>query len=105
MNTNSEPTSDEKTPSFFLDDDKTGKGSLDFQNKSDETVTNETLSNIHGTKVPKTISGIHWPSLVIGAGIAVACIFCGVLIANMINDEATPILDNTPQKQTKTIRR
>ncbi|KFM14716.1 putative disulfide bond formation protein D [Marine Group I thaumarchaeote SCGC AAA799-O18] len=101
MNTNSEPTSDEKTPSFFLDDDKTGKGSLDFQNKSDETVTNETLSNIHGTKVPKTISGIHWPSLVIGAGIAVACIFCGVLMVNMINSETTSILDETPQKQTE----
>jgi protein-disulfide isomerase len=101
LNTNSEPTSDEKTPSFFLDDDKTGKGSLDFQNKSDETVTNETLSNIHGTKVPKTISGIHWPSLVIGAGIAVACIFCGVLMVNMINSETTSILDETPQKQTE----
>ena len=101
MNTNSEPTSDEKTPSFFLDDDKTGKGSLDFQNKSDETVTNETLSNIHGTKVPKTISGIHWPSLVIGAGIAVACIFCGVLMINMINNETMPVLDETPQKQTE----
>ena len=101
MNPNSEPSSDDKIPSFFLDDNKIGKESLDFQNKSDETDTNETLSNIHATKTPRIPRGIHWPSLVIGAGIAVACIFCGVLMVNMINDETIPILDETPQKQTE----
>ena len=101
MNPNSEPSSDDKIPSFFLDDNKIGKESLDFQNKSDETDTNETLSNIHTTKTPRIPRGIHWPSLVIGAGIAVACIFCGVLMVNMINDETIPILDETPQKQTE----
>ena len=101
MNPNSEPSSDDKIPSFFLDDNKIGKESLDFQNKSDETDTNETLSNIHATKTPRIPRGIHWPSLVIGAGIAVACIFCGVLMVNMINGETIPVLDETPQKQTE----
>ena len=36
---------------------------------------------------------VHWPSLGIGAGIAIACIFCGVLLVNMINTEPTQILD------------
>ena len=41
----------------------------------------------------KTNLTVHWPSLGIGAGIAIACIFCGVLLVNMINAEPTPILD------------
>ena len=101
MNPNSEPSSNDKIPSFFLDDDKTGKESSDFQNKSDETDTNETLPNIHATKVVRSTNRIHLPSLAIGAGIAVACIFCGVLMVNMINDETMPILDEIPQKQTE----
>ena len=101
MSPNSEPSSDDKTPSFFLDDDKTDKNNLDFQNIADETDTNETLSNTRTTKAPRITSGIHWPSLVIGAGIAVACIFCGVLMVNMINSETTLVLDETPQKQTE----
>ena len=101
MNPNSEPSSNDKIPSFFLNDDKTGKESSDFQNKSDETDTNETLPNIHATKVDRQINRIHLPSLAIGAGIAVACIFCGVLMVNMINDETMPILDEIPQKQTE----
>jgi len=36
---------------------------------------------------------VHWPSLGIGAGIAIACIFCGVLLVNMINTESTQVLD------------
>jgi len=36
---------------------------------------------------------VHWPSLGIGAGIAIACIFCGVLLVNMINTEPTQVLD------------
>ena len=101
MNTNSDPSSNDKIPSFFLDDDKTGKESSDFQNKSDETNTNETLPNIHATKVVRSTNRIHLPSLAIGAGIAVACIFCGVLMVNMINNETMPFLDETPQKQTE----
>ena len=104
MNPNSEPSSDDKIPSFFLNDDKISKENLDSQNKVDEINANGTIPNVYVNKRSKiTNNGIHWPSLVIGAMIAIACIFCGVLIANMINDEATPILDNTPQKQTKTI--
>jgi protein-disulfide isomerase len=99
MNPNSEPSSNDKIPSFFLDDDKTGKESSDFQNKSNETDTDETLPNIHATKATGTTNRIHWPSLVIGAGIAVACIFCGVLMVNMLNSETTTILDEVQQKQ------
>ena len=99
MSPNSEPSSDDKIPNFFLDDDKTDKNNLDFQNIADETDTNETLSNTHTTKAPRITSGIHWPSLVIGAGIAVACIFCGVLMVNMLNNETMSVLDEIPQKQ------
>ena len=59
MSPNSEPSSDDKIPSFFLDDDKTGKNNLDFQNIADETDINETLSNTHTTKAPRITSGIH----------------------------------------------
>ena len=36
---------------------------------------------------------IHWPSLGIGAVIAVACIFFGIMMANMVDTESTQILD------------
>ena len=59
------------------------------------------MSDIHTTKVVRSTNRIHLPSLAIGAGIAVACIFCGVLMINMINSETTPVLAETPQKQTE----
>ena len=50
---------------------------------------------------------IHWPSLGIGVGIAIACIFCGIIIANTTNIESTQTLDeiiitdiNTTKKPT-----
>jgi len=63
------------------------------------------LSNIHATKVVRSTNRIHLPSLAIGAGIAVACIFCGVLMVNMLNDETMPILDKIPQKQTEIVKK
>ena len=96
-----EPDSDDKLPSFFLNDSKNGEENPITQKRINKTESNETLSDIHTTKVVKSTNRIHLPSLAIGAGIAVACIFCGVLMVNMINDETMPILDEIPQKQTE----
>ena len=96
-----ESDSDDKLPSFFLNDSKNDQESLDAQKRINETESNETLSDIHTTKVVRSTNRIHLPSLAIGAGIAVACIFCGVLMVNMINSETTPVLAETPQKQTE----
>ena len=96
-----ESDSDDKLPSFFLNDSKNGQESLDAQKRINKTESNETLSDIHTTKVVRSTNRIHLPSLAIGAGIAVACIFCGMLMVNMINSETTPVLAETPQKQTE----
>ncbi len=96
-----ESDSDDKLPSFFLNDSKNGQESLNAQKRINKTESNETLSDIHTTKVVRSTNRIHLPSLAIGAGIAVACIFCGVLMVNMINSETTPVLAETPQKQTE----
>ena len=96
-----ESDSDDKLPSFFLNDTKNGEKNLDVQKRINKTESNETLSDIHTTKVVRSTNRIHLPSLAIGAGIAVACIFCGVLMVNMINNEATPVLDEISQKQTE----
>ena len=94
-----ESDSDDKLPSFFLNDSKNGQENLDVQKKINKTESNETLSNIHATKVVRSTNRIHLPSLAIGAGIAVACIFCGMLMVSMINSEVTPVLDEISQKQ------
>ena len=96
-----EPDSDDKLPSFFLNDSKNDQEDLNIEKKINKTESNETLSDMHATKVVRSTNRIHLPSLAIGAGIAVACIFCGVLMVNMINSETTPILAETPQKQTE----
>ena len=96
-----EPDSDDKLPSFFLNDSKNDQEDLNIEKKINKTESNETLSDMHATKVVRSTNRIHLPSLAIGAGIAVACIFCGVLMVNMINNEATPVLDEISQKQTE----
>ena len=105
MNNSSEPSSDDERPSFFSADGKTDHENLDFQNKTDKTDTIKTSAITHTTKTPRLANGIHWPSLVIGAGIAVACIFCGVLMANMFNSETISVLDETQQKQTEIVKK
>ena len=72
-----ESDSNDKMPSFFLKDDK-------------NTNSIESLSKITERSSKLTI---HWPSLGIGAVIAIACIFFGVLMVNMIDTESTQILD------------
>ena len=88
METNSDSSSNDKIPSFFLKD---GKNTEDlYQGKSNENNQTESAS-----KTPRRSSKltIHWPSLGIGAIIAIACIFFGVLMTNMINIESTQNLD------------
>ena len=57
--------------------------------KNDDLSSVNTQSKIQ----EKRSSLIHWQSLGIGAGIAVACIFCGVLLLNMIDINSTDVLD------------
>ena len=83
-----EPDSNDKIPNFFLDDDKITKDLN--QEKSNETNSFESTPKTHAKSSKLTI---HWSSLGIGAGIAIACMFCGVLMTNMINDESAQNLD------------
>ena len=88
MDYNSKLPSEDNTPSFFSNDDRNTR-ELSTK-KNDET--NSSKSS-HETSRRKANLTIHWPSLGIGAGVAIACIFCGVLLVNMINTEPTQILD------------
>ena len=51
----------------------------------------DTGSKVKYKKPSKLI--IHWSSLGIGVGITIACIFCGIIIANTINIGSTQTLD------------
>ena len=88
METNSDSSSNDKIPSFFLKDDKNTEDL--YQEKSNENNQTESAS-----KTPRRSSKltIHWPSLGIGAIIAIACIFFGMMMANMVDTESTQILD------------
>ena len=83
-----EPDSNDRIPNFFLDNDKNTEDLN--QEKSNETTSLESTPKTH-TKSSKLT--IHWSSLGIGAGIAIVCVFCGVLMTNMINDESAQDLD------------
>ena len=96
---NSEPSTNDNLPSFFLSNNKTGKENFGNEKKTYETNLNTTSSSTNTEKTTKIIKGIHWPSLVIGAIIAISCTLCGVLIANMMDTDTLPILDETAQKQ------
>ena len=83
-----EPDSNDRIPNFFLDNDINTKDLN--RGKSNETNSFESTPKTHA-KSPKLT--IHWSSLGIGAGIAIACMFCGVLLTNMNNDESAQNLD------------
>ena len=88
MEPDSKLPSEDNVPSFFSDDDKnTGKSS---DKKNDEINSPKPSPE---TSRRRTNLTVHFPSLGIGAGVAIACIFCGVLLVNMINTEPTQILD------------
>ena len=88
MEPDSKLPSDDNTPSFFSNDDKNIE-KLSHK-KNDITNSFESTSKKSQRTSNRTV---HWPSLGIGAGIAIACIFCGVLLVNMINTEPTEVLD------------
>jgi len=88
MEPDSKLPSDDNIPSFFSNDNKNTE---ELSHKKND-VTNSfepTPKKSRGT----SNRTVHWPSLGIGAGIAIACIFCGVLLVNMINTESTQVLD------------
>jgi len=88
MEPDSKSPSDDNVPSFFSNDDK----NIEELSHKKNDITNSLKST---SKKSQGISNrtVHWPSLGIGAGIAIACIFCGVLLVNMINTESTQVLD------------
>ena len=72
------PSSNDKVPSFFSEGDKTTENShLEKIKKNDSSE-----SSSKTTKQPSKLT-IHWPSLGIGAVIAVACIFFGVMMTTV----------------------
>ena len=88
MEPDSKLPSDDNVPSFFSNNDKNIEESSHKKNE----ITNSfepTSKKSHGT----SSRTVHWPSLGIGAGIAIACIFCSVLLVNVINTESTQVLD------------
>ena len=88
MDSDSKLPSEDNVPSFFSNNDKnTGKSP---DKKNDEVNLSKPSPE---TSRRKTNLTVHWPSLGIGAGVAIACIFCGVLLVDMINTEPTQILD------------
>ena len=88
MEPDSKLPSEDNVPSFFSNNNRnTGKSP---DKKNDEMNLSKPSPE---TSPRRTNLTVHWPSLGIGAGIAIACIFCGVLLVNMINTEPTQILD------------
>ena len=88
MESDSEPSSNDKVPSFFSKGDKTTEN-LHFEKiKKNDSIESSSKTTKQSSKLT-----IHWPSLGIGAVIAVACIFFGIMMANMTDIESTQILD------------
>ena len=88
MEPDSEPSSNDKVPSFFLKDDKITEDSRFEKIKKNDSSESSLKTTTQSSKLT-----IHWPSLGIGAVIAVACIFFGIMMANMVDTESTQILD------------
>ena len=88
MEPDSEPSSNDKVPSFFSEGDKTTKNFHFGKIKKNDSGESSSKT----IKQPSKLT-IHWPSLGIGAVIAIACIFFGVMMTNMVDTESTQILD------------
>jgi len=88
MKPDSEPSSNDKVPSFFLKDDKITENLRVEEIKKIDPGEPSLKRTIQPSKLT-----IHWPSLGIGAIIAIACIFFGIMMANMVDTESTQILD------------
>ena len=100
MEPDSEPSSNDKVPSFFLKDDKTTEN-VHFE----KIKKNDSVESLSKTTTESSKLTIHWPSLGIGAGIAIASIFCGVLLVNMINVESTEIFDEITINEINTTKK
>ncbi len=88
MEPDPKPSSNDKVPSFFSDGDKTTEN-LHFEKiKKNDSIESSSKTTKQSSKLT-----IHWPSLGIGAVIAIACIFFGVMMTNMVDTESTQILD------------
>ena len=88
MEPDPKPSSNDKVPSFFSEGDKTTEN-LHFEKiKKNDSIELSSKTTKQSSKLT-----IHWPSLGIGAVIAVACIFFGIMMANMVDTESTQILD------------
>ena len=88
MESDPKPSSNDKVPSFFSEGDKTTEN-LHFEKiKKNDSIESSSKTTKQSSKLT-----IHWPSLGIGAVIAVACIFFGIMMANMVDTESTQILD------------
>ena len=88
MKPDSELSSNDKVPSSFLEDDKTTENLRVEKIKKIDSSEPSLKTTRQSSKLT-----IHWPSLGIGAVIAIACIFFGVMMTNMIDTESTQILD------------
>ena len=100
MEPDSKPSSNDKVPSFFSEGVKTTEN-LHFE-KIKKNGLNEPSSKT--TKHPSKLT-IHWPSLGIGAVIAIACIFFGVMMTNMVNTESTQIFDEITINEVGSIKK
>ena len=100
MEPDSKLPSDDNIPSFFSNDDKNIEELS--RKKNDVTDSFEPTSKKSRGASNRTV---HWPSLGIGAGIAIACIFCGVLLVNMINTESTQVLDEITINEISTTKK
>ena len=88
MEPDPKPSSNDKVPSFFSEGDKTTEN-LHFEKiKKNDSIESSSKTTKQSSKLT-----IHWPSLGIGAVIAIACIFFGVMMTNMVDTESTQILD------------
>ena len=88
MDSDSKLPSEDSTPSFFSNGDRnteklSDKKNAEMNSSKQSPETSHRRANLT----------VHWPSLGIGAGVAIACIFCGVLLVNIINTEPTQVLN------------
>jgi len=97
MNPDSKSPSDNKIPEFFSAD-----GDKNTERLSDKKNDDVSLSSTHQKiQERRSNSAIHWKSLGIGAGIAIACIFSVLLIVpssnwggvNVMNSDSVQVLD------------
>jgi len=84
MKPDSEPSSNDNVPSFFLNDNKNTD-----ELHNEKNIKTDKFEPLLKTTPRSSKLVIHWPSLGIGAMIAIVCVFSGMLMANMIGSDPT----------------